>query len=315
MGQLPTQRFPTEQHFYPFDKTGIDFFGPFYIVFGNKEVKYYVVIFNCLVTRACHLEICENLTTDNCIDAIRRFTCRRGQPRVIISDNGTNLVSASRELKSIVHDLDDNRIAATLAFDNTIWKFNPPFAPHFGGAWERLIQIAKRTILIILGSRRLTLDCFATIIAETESILNSRPLTNVADQPENEEPLTPNHFLIHRPHPNVQPTEEDNKKTVSIKTWKDVQRTINHFWKRLIREYLPSLIARRKWKKQEPPLRIDDLVWILKDLTPRGIWPLGRIIKLHPGPDAVSRVCTVRTAYGTFDRPVTALARVFSAAP
>ena len=34
---------------------------------------------------------------------------------------------------------------------------------------------------------------------ETESILNSRPLNKVAEQPNNEETSTPNHFLIQRP--------------------------------------------------------------------------------------------------------------------
>ncbi|XP_075259989.1 uncharacterized protein LOC142351729 [Convolutriloba macropyga] len=47
---------------------------------------------------------------------------------------------------------------------------------------------AKRTLLLILGSRRLSFDTFLTIMVETESILNSRPLTNVAEQPYNEEP-------------------------------------------------------------------------------------------------------------------------------
>ena len=40
---------------------------------------------------------------------------------------------------------------------NTTWKFNPLYGPHFGGVWERLIQSAKRTLLLILGSRRLFL--------------------------------------------------------------------------------------------------------------------------------------------------------------
>ena len=46
--------------------------------------------------------------------------------------------------------------------------FHPPSLPQFGGPWERMIQTAKRTILIILGSRNLTLEFFTTILAETE---------------------------------------------------------------------------------------------------------------------------------------------------
>ena len=54
--------------------------------------------------------------------------------------------------------------------------------------------------LIILGSKRLSFDIFETIMIEVELVLNSRPLTKVADQPDNEEQLTPKYFLIQRPY-------------------------------------------------------------------------------------------------------------------
>ena len=97
---------------------------------------------------------------------------------------------ALEELKRTVKALDNDRIYKALAVADTTWKFNPPYGPHFGGVWERLIQSAKRTLLLILGSRRLSFDTLLTIMGETESILNSRLLTNVAEQPNNEEPLT-----------------------------------------------------------------------------------------------------------------------------
>ena len=125
--------------------------------------------------------------------------------QLLYSDNGKNFVCASKELKKTVKALDNDRIYKALAVANTTWKFNPPYGPHFGGVWERLIQSAKRTLLLILGSRRLSFDTFLTIMVGTESILNSRPLTNVAEQPDNEEPLTPNHFLIQRPFNSLPP--------------------------------------------------------------------------------------------------------------
>ena len=85
------------------------------------------------------------------------------------------------------------------------WHLNPPFVPHFGGAWEHLIQTAKKTLLLILGSRKLSLELFHPTIAETELMLISRPLTHVADYPDNEESLTPNIFLLQRPYANLPP--------------------------------------------------------------------------------------------------------------
>ena len=62
----------------------------------------------------------------------------------------------SEGLKKSVKALDEDKIYKLLATVKTTWKFNPPHGPHFGGMWERLIQSAKRTLLIILESKRLS---------------------------------------------------------------------------------------------------------------------------------------------------------------
>ena len=231
----------------------------------------------------------------------------------MLSDNGMTFNGASEELKRSVKGLDNDKIYKAMAATNTTWKFNPPYGPHFGGIWERLIQTAKRNLLIILGSRRLSLDVFRTILVETEAILNSRPLTIVDDLPENEMPLTPNHFLINRPFNSLPPGKFDGQEPASFKSWKNFQLMVNHFWKRLVKEYLPTLLKRSKWSDSgQTPLRVNDIVWILKDMTPGGIWPLGRVLEVYPGRDGQHRVVKVKTAYGTYVCPVSALARVLA---
>ena len=277
----------------------------------NRETLW--LIFTCLVTRAVHLETCPDLNTDTFLNAYRRFTCRRCQPILLYSDNGKTFVGASEELKKSVKALDKDKIYEALAAVKTTWIFNPPYGPHFGGVGERLIQSAKRTLLIILGSKRLSFDIFEIIMVEVEAILSSRPLTNVADQPENEEPLTPNHFLIQRPYSSLPPGNFGDQQPASFKNWKHVQQLMNHVWRRLINEYLPTLLKRRKWTdNNQPPLKVGDVVWVLKDLTPRGILPFGRVVETSPGRDGEVWVAKVKTAYGSFVRPVAGLARVFS---
>ena len=130
------------------------------------------------------------MTTDSFLNAFRRFIGRQGHPRLLRSDNGKNFVGARREMQACLNKgiaAVQNKIPHA---EEICWDFNPPSAPHFGGPWEGMIQTAKRTLLIILGSQKLTLEFFTTILAETELMLNSRPLTHVNDQPENEEPLT-----------------------------------------------------------------------------------------------------------------------------
>ena len=171
----------------------------------NKVEKHYGLIFSCLGTRAVHLETCPDLSTDTFLNAHRRFTCRRCQRILLYSDNGKTFVGASEKLKKSVKALDKDKIYKTLAAVKTTWNCNPPFGPIFGGAWERLIQSAKKTLLIFLGSKRLSFDIFERRKAELESFLNARPLTNVVDRRENEEPLTPNHFFIQRLYSSLPP--------------------------------------------------------------------------------------------------------------
>ena len=189
-----------------------------------------------MVTLAAHLESCPDLNTDTFLNALRGFASRRCQPKLILSDNGKTFVGANEVLKRCVRSLDNQRIASEILIKKTVWIFNPPYGPHFCGAWERLIQNNKRITLIILGSKRFTSDVFHTIMVETESMLNSRPLTHVADVPDKEEPITPNHFLVQRRYNSLPPRDFSSTMPASFKSWKNVQQLMNNDWRRLVKE-------------------------------------------------------------------------------
>jgi len=76
---------------YPFLNTGIDYAGPYYIKCsksrGQKTYKGYIAVFVCMATKAIHLEVVSDLTSDAFLAAIRRFIARRGKCAAIYSDN------------------------------------------------------------------------------------------------------------------------------------------------------------------------------------------------------------------------------------
>ena len=82
----------------PFTHVSIDYFGPIEVIRGRARIKRCGVIFTCLVCRAVHLEVASHLDTDSCINAFRRFICRRGPVSSIRTDQGTNLIGTQREL-------------------------------------------------------------------------------------------------------------------------------------------------------------------------------------------------------------------------
>ena len=91
MADLPKDRVSPAP---PFTYTGDDYFGPFIIKEGHKEVKKYGALFTCLVSRAVHIEVANSLDSSSFIQALQRFIARCGPVREMRSDNGTNFIGA-----------------------------------------------------------------------------------------------------------------------------------------------------------------------------------------------------------------------------
>ena len=164
--------------------------------------------------------------------ALRGMMARRGKPRNIYSDNGTNFVGAGRELKECLDGMDQAKISDTLSQDRIQWFFNPPSAPHFGGVWERLVKSAKKALKITLDGQLVNDETLLTLKAEIESLLNSRPLIHVSVHPRDLEATTPNYFLIRRNSPNVPPDVFDERDLNSRKRWRQAQKLTDHIWRR-----------------------------------------------------------------------------------
>ena len=62
----------------------------------------YICLFTCATTRAIHLEIVTDLSTETFLLALRRFASRKSLPQIIVSDNGSTYLSAAEELKELL---------------------------------------------------------------------------------------------------------------------------------------------------------------------------------------------------------------------
>ena len=127
MVDLPSERVTPAR---AFSTCGIDFAGPFNDK-DKKNPKIYIAVFICVVTKAIHLELVSSLTKEDCILALKRFTSRRGAPKKIITDNGSNFSGARNVFLRIQSLL--NKGKQHLTGQGTEWVTIPPRAPHFGG--------------------------------------------------------------------------------------------------------------------------------------------------------------------------------------
>ena len=195
------------------------------------------LFFTCLTTHAVHLELASDLSTDIFILALRRFIACRGKPKEILSDNGTNLIGADRDLRQAIQDLNQSIIQTLMSNCGIAWKFNPPVSPWMGGSWESLIKLSKRALKTVTNDKTYHEESLITILCE---------ITILSDDPNDFEALTPNNFLIKR-FDNHSPGIFDTSPHEYRSKWKSVQRAVNLFWERFIRECVPSLQRRQKW--------------------------------------------------------------------
>jgi hypothetical protein len=302
MASLPVERVTGNEP--PFTNVGMDYFGPFEVKRGRSMMKRYGVIFTCLASRAVHLEVSQTLDTDSCINAIRRFVARRGPVKKMWSDNGTNLVGASREIQEEINKWNKSRMQETLLRQEIEWKFNPPAGSHFGGVWERLIRSVRKILYGILKERpqRLDDESLQTLFCEVEVVMNARPITTVTNSQNELEALTPNHLLLMKPatQPYGISEKQDN---YSRKRWRQVQFLADTFWRRWTSEYLPTLQMRQKWLIKGRNISKGDIVLVL-DTKIRSSYPLAKVVDIQPDKKGVVRVAVVKTATTTLTRPI-----------
>ncbi|XP_063411612.1 uncharacterized protein LOC134694529 [Mytilus trossulus] len=201
----------------PFTYTGVDYFGPIIVKSDTGSKKVWVCLYTCLVVRAIHMELMQDMSAEEFLLGFRRFIARWGNPKHIISDNGSQ---------------------------------------------------------------------FKTLLAESEAVVNSRPLVYIGDDINSNIIITPAHFLTLNAktgfpdHNEEDSTDPEYLPQISsakklLLTWKKGQKHLNMFWKTWRDEYLLSLRERTANKlrsgriQSKTPAKVGDIV-LIKENLPRG---------------------------------------------
>lgn len=141
----------------------------------------------CMVTRAIHVDIVMDLSTEEFLSALENFIARCDLPTLIYSNNAANFVGSRNVL--------NQSVAGKYLSENCIdWKTIAPRIPHQGGIWEAVMKSGKGYLVKAIDDQRLNLIELYTIATKVEAILNS---CSVGNRYINSfvEPLMPGHFL------------------------------------------------------------------------------------------------------------------------
>lgn len=312
MGDLPSGRVNPGR---VFSTSGTDFAGPFRIKIHTlrktQPVKVYLCLFICFSTKAVHIELVSDLSTEAFLAALSRFVSRRGRINHLHCDCGTNFVGAAASLHKTFQDLMKTPSLQSFALENRIsFHFLPPHSPHQGGLWERAVRSAKHHLQRVIGTQVLTYEEFLTLTVRVEAMLNSRPIVPLSADPNDLEPLTPGHFIAGGPLTSILEPDLTHITSNRLRRWQLVQAFSQQIWRRWYSEYLHTLQERPKWNTPKENIKVGDLVIVNEPHTAPLHWKMGRVTAVNPGADGVVRVVHIRTTTGNYSRPAVKISRL-----
>ena len=291
MGDLPPYR---SQMLPSFSVVLMDLFGPMTIrddvVRRGARIfkKVWGVVFTCASTRAVHLDVATNYSTEAVIHTVRRLMAVRGDVRMMISDPGTQLVGASTELREWRQGWDQGQLVRFGAEKSLDWKFIMANSQHQNGATEimvKLVKGVKKSILSVLGDTKLCLNEMFTLLAEVGNLINERPIGIKPNEKSNNDYLSPNSLLLGRCSSRISggPFEADQVFTEDPEHVKSrfllVQAITNQFWKVWLKLYFPSLLVRQKWHTDKRNVEVGDVCLMKDSNVYRGEWRLCEVTK------------------------------------
>ena len=296
----PSPEFRLNSEISAFQSVGLDYCGPVYLKDStrNASSKAWISIFSCCTSRAIHIELVPDLTTNAFIRALKRFTGRRGSPSLIISDNARTFTSAYRVLSSLCKLAE---VQSFLASKKINWHFILQKSPSHGGFYERMVQSVKRNLRKTLKNAQLNYEELTTVLAEVEAIINSRPLTYMYSDNINEA-LSPSHLIFGKrlltlPDNIVYPEEIDDTPELFNKRMKYLITLQKRFWKQWSTTYLNELREHHKNREGTSVCREiqeGELITVQEDNLPRGQWKMGVIQRTLRGEDGVVRGAEIK---------------------
>ncbi|KAF1768839.1 hypothetical protein GCK72_000652 [Caenorhabditis remanei] len=307
----------------PFQHVGLDYGGPlnYRLDDGSCIGKAYVLVYTCLVTRATHLELIPDGTTEMYLLGLRNAFSRRGVPASIYSDNARTFTLGAKIISDDVRNyVPSTSFTTFLAYHEINFRYITPLAPWQGGIYERVVGIVKHQLRKEIGKHLEPFFVLTHVIVRVESMLNSRPLTPNPRSLEDLPALRPMDFLL----PTVLidlPSERDglnpgDKFDPSRNPSITERRTLDHLagldevlerlWDVWSGAYLAYLKENTHPEKRTSTLkpRVGQLVFIYTEKFARHNWPLGVIETLKSSPSGEIRAATVRCKGKIYERPV-----------
>ena len=266
---------------------------------ANKRatLKIWVVVFACTATCAVDCRIMESYDTESFLLAFVRFSCRFGYPKLLMPDEGSQLVKGCKDMVISFSDI-SQKLSTEYGVE---FKTCPVGAHYVHGKVERKIQQVKQSLEKTLHNHRISILQWETLIQQISNSINNLPigLGNLSDSLEHIDVITPNRLILGR--------NNSRSPNIPLQVSGDFRKIIesnNKIFELWFREwlisYVPTLVRQPKWFSSDRNVVAGDVVIFKKsekefDKT----YQYGIVSKTFEGRDGLIR--SVEIQYQNFN--------------
>ena len=286
----------------PWTFVSLDFAGPISckgVVNARARRKCWILVYCCRSTKAVCLLPVAGYDTASFLVRHEEFVARKGEPKEIVTDQGSQLVAAGLVLAK--KDSPENWDWSRIKRDNctSTWIFVPVGSQHHNGLPESMVKVLKKSLSLSLNPGVvLSYEELVTLLARISCSINSRPLglQNISNTDQQEDvmmPITPNHMLLGRSSPESPPLSysDDDRFCRRLAYVAEVEQ---EWWRRWISTVLPTMLPARKWKQEIQNLMVGDVVMLTYPGNVKDDYILARVTQVHPDGKGLVRRVTVK---------------------
>ena len=245
--------------------TQADICGPFKAYSLNHKrikIKIWLFVYCCISTSTTNIKVMDDYSAQAFIQAFIRFSCKVGYPRIMVTDEGSQLIKGSDNMKISCTD-----VKGKLHRDMMVDFATCPVGGHnYNGKVERRIKHVKESLEKTISNQRLSVLQWETISAEVSSAINYLPLAlgNIVSDFENMDLITPNRLKLGR---NSERSPVSPMKVVGnhLKVLKENKKIFSVWFETWLISHVPKLMEQPKWFRSDRDVKICDVVLFTKN--------------------------------------------------
>ena len=294
MGNVPPERLLNP---VAWGQVELDLFGPFTCrsdVNKRASKKVWGIVIIDANSSATHCDIVLDYSAHEVINSLRRFASLRGWPSKIASDPGSQLQSASGELKNWWSDFREEigDHASSKGFE---WEIRPADSPWRQGKSEVSIKKIKRLLKIAVGDIRLTPTELQTALYEIANLCNEKPvgMCKMPDADGTFAAITPNCLLLGRSSNSVTVDSRLGENLGQRDRLRLINQVTTDFWSKWTSEVTPLHVVRQKWHQTRRNLQPGDLVLVHDSSVLKGKYTMAIVDSVVVSTDGLVRSCKV----------------------